>query len=199
MGDDDFQHENGKLSIVLVCVGSVAFVLIIYHCLTMRWCHPHGDSHGQGAQEAQQQHSFRQEMLEIEASLENSTAQLIPAHKYQKGVGLVDDDGMCAVCLSQFEDGEELRTLPQCLHSYHAPCIDMWLYSHSSCPMCRTDATPSPQTFHHQSDSGSGPPGSDSVHLDSAMGSPSLQHLFQPPDESNTRTQVKANIERPGL
>ncbi|XWS07771.1 hypothetical protein CRYUN_Cryun41cG0019500 [Craigia yunnanensis] len=132
----------------------------------MRLCHPYRDSQGQGAQQAQgQQHSLRHEI----ASLENSTVELIPAHKYQKGVGLVDDDGMCAVCLSQFEEGEELRTLPECLHSYHAPCIDMWLYSHSSCPMCRTNATLSSQIFHHPSDSGSNPLDSGSVRLGSGM------------------------------
>ncbi|XWS74987.1 hypothetical protein CRYUN_Cryun01aG0046100 [Craigia yunnanensis] len=163
MGDNEFQSENTKLSVILAGFGSAALVVTIYHCLAMRWCHPHRDSQGQGAQQAQdQQHSFRHEMIEI-ANLENSTAQLFPAHKYQKGMGLVDDDdGMCAVCLSQFEEGEELRTLPECLHSYHAPCIDMWLYSHSSCPMCRTDATPSPQIFHHRLYSVSS-----SVHLDS--------------------------------
>ena len=43
----------------------------------------------------------------------------------------------CAVCLSVFEEGEDVRKLPKCKHSFHAPCIDMWLYSHSDCPLCR--------------------------------------------------------------
>ncbi|XVE99545.1 hypothetical protein REPUB_Repub03eG0208500 [Reevesia pubescens] len=155
MGDNGFGLENIKLSIVLIGFGSAALMVTIYHCIAMGWCNPNRDSQGQGAQQEEvQQQSLRHEMLEM-AILGNSTAQLIPAHKYQKGMGLVDDDGMCAVCLSQFEEGEELRTLPGCLHSYHAPCIDMWLYSHSSCPMCRTDAMPSPQIFHHRSDSDS--------------------------------------------
>ncbi|OMO58930.1 Zinc finger, RING-type [Corchorus capsularis] len=112
----------------------------------MGWCRHGRDSQGQTASsQPQSQHPPRHggRMLELE-SLENSMAQLIPAHKYHKGMGLLDEDGICPVCLSQFEEGEELRTLPECLHSYHAPCIDMWLYSHSSCPMCRSDATPSP-------------------------------------------------------
>ncbi|KAJ6909571.1 hypothetical protein NC652_020524 [Populus alba x Populus x berolinensis] len=50
-------------------------------------------------------------------------------------------------CLGDFEGGEQLRELPERLHSYHVACIDMWLYSHSSCPMCRTDATHSQQVF----------------------------------------------------
>ncbi|WCJ39452.1 RING/U-box superfamily protein [Euphorbia peplus] len=44
----------------------------------------------------------------------------------------------CVVCLSEFEDEEYVRQLSICRHSFHAPCIDMWLYSHSDCPLCRT-------------------------------------------------------------
>uniref|UniRef100_A0ACD5ZBG4 Uncharacterized protein n=1 Tax=Avena sativa TaxID=4498 RepID=A0ACD5ZBG4_AVESA len=49
-----------------------------------------------------------------------------------------DDVGVeCAVCLSQLEDGEEARFLPRCGHGFHAECVDMWLSSHSTCPLCR--------------------------------------------------------------
>ncbi|KAK5795369.1 RING-H2 finger protein ATL52-like [Gossypium arboreum] len=166
MGDDDaFNLQNTRLSIILVGFGSAALVITIYHCIATGWCHQFRNNRGQTSQQPQHDHHHRlhhhqqqqsvygHEMLDI-VSFENSTSELIPAHKYQKGTGLVDDDGMCSVCLSQFEEGEELRTLPECLHSYHAPCIDMWLCSHSSCPMCRTDATPLPQISHLQSDSG---------------------------------------------
>ncbi|WCJ39453.1 RING/U-box superfamily protein [Euphorbia peplus] len=43
----------------------------------------------------------------------------------------------CVVCLSVFEDEEYVRQLPICRHSFHALCIDKWLYSHSDCPICR--------------------------------------------------------------
>ncbi|KAL3618396.1 RING-H2 finger protein atl80 [Castilleja foliolosa] len=43
----------------------------------------------------------------------------------------------CAICLAEFAAGEEIRVLPQCGHSFHVGCIDMWLKSHSSCPSCR--------------------------------------------------------------
>ncbi|XP_052144614.1 E3 ubiquitin-protein ligase EL5 [Oryza glaberrima] len=49
-----------------------------------------------------------------------------------------DDDGVeCAVCLAELEDGEEARFLPRCGHGFHAECVDMWLGSHSTCPLCR--------------------------------------------------------------
>ncbi|CAL9095704.1 unnamed protein product, partial [Musa textilis] len=44
----------------------------------------------------------------------------------------------CAVCLSELADGEEARMLPSCSHGFHLECIDMWLLSHSTCPLCRT-------------------------------------------------------------
>ncbi|GMQ03439.1 hypothetical protein CsSME_00049236 [Camellia sinensis var. sinensis] len=43
----------------------------------------------------------------------------------------------CVVCLSEFEDTEVLRLLPKCGHAFHMNCIDNWLESHSSCPLCR--------------------------------------------------------------
>ncbi|KAF3530894.1 hypothetical protein DY000_02042742 [Brassica cretica] len=44
----------------------------------------------------------------------------------------------CAVCLSEFEDGEPGRVLPSCKHAFHVECIDMWFHSHSTCPLCRS-------------------------------------------------------------
>ncbi|CAK8569207.1 unnamed protein product [Lathyrus sativus] len=43
----------------------------------------------------------------------------------------------CAICLSEFAAGDEIRVLPQCGHGFHVSCIDAWLRSHSSCPSCR--------------------------------------------------------------
>ncbi|KAL1299173.1 hypothetical protein HN51_043594 [Arachis hypogaea] len=53
-----------------------------------------------------------------------------------------DEDGECAVCLSGVEDEQEVRLLPNCKHSFHVACIDTWLASHSTCPICRTKAEP---------------------------------------------------------
>ncbi|XP_050129858.1 RING-H2 finger protein ATL16-like [Malus sylvestris] len=65
----------------------------------------------------------------------------LDSFRYKKNEGSTSKDESCvecAVCLSVFEDGEEIRKLPTCKHSFHAPCIDMWLNSHSDCPLCRT-------------------------------------------------------------
>ncbi|XP_072972775.1 RING-H2 finger protein ATL3-like [Typha angustifolia] len=44
----------------------------------------------------------------------------------------------CTICLSEISDGEEARMLPRCSHGFHVGCIDMWLSSNSTCPLCRT-------------------------------------------------------------
>ncbi|CAF2154676.1 BnaA01g27620D [Brassica napus] len=49
-----------------------------------------------------------------------------------------EDPIECAVCLSEFEEGESGRVLPGCKHAFHVECIDMWFHSHSTCPLCRS-------------------------------------------------------------
>ncbi|XVF24159.1 hypothetical protein REPUB_Repub13aG0103200 [Reevesia pubescens] len=43
----------------------------------------------------------------------------------------------CCICLGVFEDGETVKVLPSCRHSYHSECVDRWLSAESSCPLCR--------------------------------------------------------------
>lgn len=131
MADDENDGLVLKLIICLIAAASAAVVVTVYHCITarhMRQRFPPQEVLGWRRQ--QQQH-------ETSVSLENSVAELLPARKYRKSsVGV--DEGTCAICICEFEDDEELRTLPDCSHSFHAACIDMWLYSHWSCPMCRS-------------------------------------------------------------
>ncbi|GLJ35078.1 hypothetical protein SUGI_0705730 [Cryptomeria japonica] len=48
----------------------------------------------------------------------------------------------CAVCLSEFEEKEMVRLLTHCNHAFHPNCVDMWLCSHSTCPLCRSTLLP---------------------------------------------------------
>ncbi len=46
------------------------------------------------------------------------------------------DHRNCAICLDDFENGQERKCLP-CLHGFHTECIDRWLQSNSTCPVCK--------------------------------------------------------------
>ncbi|KAI3976839.1 hypothetical protein MKX01_008697 [Papaver californicum] len=49
----------------------------------------------------------------------------------------------CAVCLSEFDDDDVIRLITMCNHSFHSECIDLWLASHTTCPVCRLNLDPS--------------------------------------------------------
>ncbi|XP_037473878.1 putative RING-H2 finger protein ATL12 [Triticum dicoccoides] len=48
----------------------------------------------------------------------------------------------CAVCLARFDDADLLRLLPRCRHAFHLDCVDRWLHSSASCPLCRARVHP---------------------------------------------------------
>ncbi|PKU62453.1 E3 ubiquitin-protein ligase ATL6 [Dendrobium catenatum] len=47
----------------------------------------------------------------------------------------------CAICLNEFEDDETIRLLPECDHVFHQECVDAWLETHVTCPVCRANYT----------------------------------------------------------
>ncbi|PIA60007.1 hypothetical protein AQUCO_00400707v1 [Aquilegia coerulea] len=64
-----------------------------------------------------------------------------PTFEYSKVKDLREEKyGLeCAVCLSEFTDDDSLRLIPVCNHAFHPECIDLWLGSHTTCPVCRRD------------------------------------------------------------
>ncbi|KAL7115543.1 hypothetical protein ACP275_04G189000 [Erythranthe tilingii] len=49
-----------------------------------------------------------------------------------------NEEGGCAICFVEYEDGETLATITVCKHRYHVFCIRAWLKDHDTCPLCRT-------------------------------------------------------------
>ncbi|CAK9181492.1 unnamed protein product [Ilex paraguariensis] len=141
------------LTVALIGVASATTLLLIYHCVVSRWCNPRAPVPSLRHQQLAVSNAEGTPTISIEIS---SLTELIPSHKYNKDIALVSktaEDGTCAVCLCEFQDGEPVRVLPECLHPFHAPCIDMWLFSHSNCPLCRAATTPSRQSLGHRLES----------------------------------------------
>ncbi|GFQ04846.1 RING-H2 finger protein atl66 [Phtheirospermum japonicum] len=49
----------------------------------------------------------------------------------------VSGESECCICLGIFGDGDKVKVLPQCHHFFHSECVDKWLTTQSSCPLCR--------------------------------------------------------------
>ncbi|MCO5608019.1 hypothetical protein L7F22_062222 [Adiantum nelumboides] len=75
--------------------------------------------------------------------------KLLPSVEFDEKVMRCEEERDCSICLTRFLPKEEVRLLPSCAHLFHQSCIDAWLLSHPSCPLCRSgiflpmDKTPS--------------------------------------------------------
>jgi len=58
-----------------------------------------------------------------------------PMIRLTEGMNLPNDADCCVICLDNFKVGDRLRMLG-CDHAFHMPCIDNWLDTHTSCPLC---------------------------------------------------------------
>ncbi|XP_010525753.1 PREDICTED: RING-H2 finger protein ATL13 [Tarenaya hassleriana] len=73
-----------------------------------------------------------------DSGVDQSFIDTLPVFHYKSIIGLKNHPFDCAVCLSEFESEDKLRLLPKCSHAFHMDCIDTWLLSHSTCPLCRS-------------------------------------------------------------
>lgn len=56
----------------------------------------------------------------------------------------------CRVCLSEFEEGEKVRSL-KCNHTFHRDCLDKWLQQNwATCPLCRKHVLPHHVVLRHR-------------------------------------------------
>ncbi|KAK7295154.1 hypothetical protein RJT34_18059 [Clitoria ternatea] len=66
-----------------------------------------------------------------------------PYSKTNNEATMSDHDTTCSICISDYEESEILRMMPQCQHYFHKDCVDSWLKVNASCPICRNSMQPS--------------------------------------------------------
>ncbi|XP_031825720.1 ring finger protein murashka isoform X2 [Nomia melanderi] len=70
--------------------------------------------------------------------LTRAEVEQLPSYKFNAETHQGDQTN-CVVCMCDFEAMQSLRVLP-CSHEFHSKCIDKWLKSNRTCPICRGDA-----------------------------------------------------------
>ncbi|KAJ8484373.1 hypothetical protein OPV22_016858 [Ensete ventricosum] len=131
--DDDYYGEfNPTVTVVVLASVSTFFflvVFIIYNCRRTA-----DDNFGR---------SFRHRGPAARSLRRVSPQQIetFPTLTHAEVKGLEVGKGAleCSVCLGEFEDDDVLRLLPRCSHLFHTDCIDVWLASHVTCPVCRAN------------------------------------------------------------
>ncbi|XP_024373555.1 uncharacterized protein [Physcomitrium patens] len=148
------------------------------------WARRHGNS-------ADGQVVVNGDELEIHAvaGLDKSVLEALSTFRYkivEQSASSATGIQECAICLVNFEEDDLGRSLPRCGHSFHLQCIDMWLDSHTTCPLCRVELEPDEELESQQADSET--TGISEFHVESLVASRRLQRgeLF----EQNIPTQA---------
>ncbi|KAI4372391.1 hypothetical protein MLD38_010629 [Melastoma candidum] len=146
-----FPDSNSDLKlppfvIAIIAVLACAVLLVGYYLLISKYCCSRGNPAQRRSEEGDPSSSrfdndhdpsFHMAWQVETIGLDESVIRSITVCCYKKGIGLIE--GTCSVCLSEFEEDENVRLLPKCAHAFHIPCIDTWLKSHSTCPLCRSE------------------------------------------------------------
>ena len=78
--------------------------------------------------------SNRQEGINIENINSNTTLITINDNNSETYIG-----EKCSICNVEYQEGQILRNLNNCSHTFHYECVDTWFSRHSTCPICRDD------------------------------------------------------------
>ena len=87
------------------------------------------------------------EMIEhmLHYSRENPTDAAIvselPEQRIDDIKKLDKDKQNCVICMEDFKNGDKSTNLP-CLHMFHTNCIQSWLKTQNTCPICKFKLTP---------------------------------------------------------
>ncbi|OIW01337.1 hypothetical protein TanjilG_10498 [Lupinus angustifolius] len=153
LGDNDLDNDDNSSSfhfspLIVAVIGILAsiFILVTYYTIISRFCKNSYRTNNEVTNFNIEHHEDgvnNNELSQVSSSfgLDETLIKSITVCKYKKDSVLVDGID-CSVCLSEFQENESLRLLPKCNHAFHIPCIDPWLKSHSSCPLCRSNIDP---------------------------------------------------------
>lgn len=125
----------GRTMSTFITVAISVFFFLLFICAYINQCRladpgAHGEAAAAGAPSRRGKRGLDPSVV---ATFPIVSYREVVEHKVGKGVL------ECAVCLTAFEDDDDLRLLPHCSHAFHPECIDPWLQSRVTCPLCRAN------------------------------------------------------------
>lgn len=109
------------------------------------------------------------------------------------------------MCLADYQANEKLQQIPPCGHTFHLDCIDLWLTSHTTCPLCRLSlipksfVDPSQQNPETVSSIGNSDGGGASAQPESQSVSEIASHIDDGQEGDNDCTEVSEEAQENGL
>ncbi|KAG8082204.1 hypothetical protein GUJ93_ZPchr0014g46827 [Zizania palustris] len=142
------QSPFGRTMSTVITVAISVFFFLLFFCAYINQCYlaglggPRGAAAAAGAVGGPSRRGKRGLDPAVVATFPIVPYSEVVKHKIGKNVL------ECAVCLTAFEDDDDLRLLPHCSHAFHPECIDPWLEARVTCPLCRANlekpAAPAP-------------------------------------------------------
>ncbi|XP_058756753.1 RING-H2 finger protein ATL7-like [Vicia villosa] len=87
-----------------------------------------------------QHHNHNNDISTSDLGLKKELREMLPIIVYNESFSVKDT--LCSVCLLDYQPDDRLQQIPVCGHTFHMNCIDLWLASHSTCPLCRLSLLP---------------------------------------------------------
>ncbi|XAR62760.1 hypothetical protein NMG60_11017626 [Bertholletia excelsa] len=77
----------------------------------------------------------RDDLSMCELGLKKEHREMLPIIVFNESFSVKDTQ--CPVCLADYQAEDRLQQIPACGHTFHMDCIDIWLATHTTCPLCR--------------------------------------------------------------
>ncbi|WJX91179.1 RING-type E3 ubiquitin transferase [Trifolium repens] len=137
--NSDTLKVSPSILIIIIILAIVFFISGLLHLLVRFLWRPESRDPDELSDVTVLQGQLQQLFHLHDAGVDQSFIDTLPVFLYKTIIGLKVNPFDCAVCLCEFELEDKLRLLPKCSHAFHMECIDTWLLSHSTCPLCRAN------------------------------------------------------------